>query len=191
MLGRATRRCDEIGKEIFRIFDAVRVYETLEDYTSMKPIVPNPKATFTELVNEMNQIDSNERAKKQLDQIIAKLQRKKNKIKGQNEEIFKYNADKKDPESFIIMLKDMSELEAINNITKYANLWKFLDEFKPSPIAQYVSEHEDEYITTERGYGKGQKPEDYLDSFKTFVQENVNKIAALQIICTRPKELDR
>ena len=65
MLGRATRRCDDIGKEIFRIFDAVKVYETLEDYTSMKPIVPNPKATFTDLVNEMDKIESNERAKKQ------------------------------------------------------------------------------------------------------------------------------
>jgi type I restriction enzyme R subunit len=27
MLGRATRLCDEIGKETFRIFDAVRIYE--------------------------------------------------------------------------------------------------------------------------------------------------------------------
>ena len=59
------------------------------------------------------------------------------------------------------------------------------------PLAQYVSDHEDEYISTERGYGNGQKPEDYLVSFKDFIQENVNKIAALQIICTRPKELDR
>lgn len=191
MLGRATRRCDEIGKEIFRIYDAVKVYETLEDYTSMKPIVPNPKATFTDLVNEMDKIESNERAKKQLEQIIAKLQRKKNKIKGHNEEVFKYNTEGKDPESFINMLKDVSEDKAISRITQYTELWKFLDEFKPSPLAQYVSEHEDEYISTERGYGKGQKPEDYLESFKDFIQENVNKIAALQIICTRPKELDR
>ena len=26
MLGRATRKCDEIGKETFRIFDAVDLY---------------------------------------------------------------------------------------------------------------------------------------------------------------------
>src|SRR5690606_17458175 len=33
MMGRATRLCPEIDKQFFRIFDAVRVYEALEDYT--------------------------------------------------------------------------------------------------------------------------------------------------------------
>jgi superfamily II DNA or RNA helicase len=31
MIGRATRRCDEIGKEVFRIFDAVDLYPHLQD----------------------------------------------------------------------------------------------------------------------------------------------------------------
>ena len=30
MLGRATRLCEEIGKETFRIFDAVKIYEALQ-----------------------------------------------------------------------------------------------------------------------------------------------------------------
>ena len=54
-----------------------------------------------------------------------------------------------------------------------------------------MSEHEDESRGIERGYGRGQKPEDYLLSFEQFIKENINKIAALQIICTRPQELDR
>lgn len=191
MLGRATRRCDEIGKESFRIFDAVRVYETLEDYTSMKPVAPNPKTTFTQLVEELPEIGSNERAQKQLDQIIAKLQRKKNRIQGNNQEKFQYAAQGKDPESFINMLKDTSSSEAPDKLIQYTGLWKFLDEMKSTPAVQYVSDHQDEYLSTERGYGKGQKPEDYLESFKRFIQENQNQIAALQIICTRPKELDR
>ncbi len=33
MLGRATRLCPEIGKEVFRIFDAVDLYSALQDYT--------------------------------------------------------------------------------------------------------------------------------------------------------------
>ena len=66
-----------------------------------------------------------------------------------------------------------------------------MDELKASPRMQMVSDHEDEYITTERGYGNATKPEDYIESFKSFLSENMNKIAALQIICTRPKELNR
>ncbi|MCP4052303.1 MAG: type I restriction-modification system endonuclease [Mesoflavibacter sp.] len=191
MLGRATRRCDDIGKEVFNIYDAVRLYESLEDFTTMKPVVVSPKASFTQLIEELDDIESNDRVKKQLQQIISKLQRKKNKIKGQSEEIFKYNSGGKDPEDFINMLKHLEGEGAAQTLTKYNHLWKFLDEFKPAPKAQFVSEHEDEYLGTERGYGKGQKPEDYLNSFKDFLQENLNKVSALQIVCTKPKELDR
>lgn len=191
MLGRATRLCDEIGKESFKIYDAVRLYEALEDYTQMKPVSPSPTTTFEQLKDELVQIDNNERAKRQIEQIIAKLQRKKKNIREQQEDIFKYNAEGKDPESFINMLKDLPIDESINKIIKYTTLWKFLDELKPSPSVQLVSEHLDEYRGMERGYGKGQKPEDYLESFKNFIAENSNKIAALNIICTRPKELDR
>jgi type I restriction enzyme R subunit len=76
MLGSATRRCDEIDKEVFRIYDAVQIYEALQDYTQMKPVTVNPLATFEELAAELGRIDSNERAAKQLDQIIAKFRRK-------------------------------------------------------------------------------------------------------------------
>ncbi|UTW65392.1 type I restriction-modification system endonuclease [bacterium SCSIO 12643] len=191
MLGRATRRCDDIGKEVFRIFDAVRVYETLEDYTSMKPVSPNPSTTFTQLAEEMELIESNERARKQLEQIIAKLQRKRKKLSTEDEERFRYNAEGKDPDSFIDMLKDHVANESPAQVMQYAQLWKFLDEYKSAPALLYWAEQKDEYLTTERGYGKGEKPEDYLDSFSVFIKQNLNKIAALQIICRRPKELDR
>ena len=42
-----------------------------------------------------------------------------------------------------------------------------------------------------RGYGDGVKPEDYLDSFASFIKTNMNEIVALNIVCTRPKELTR
>lgn len=38
MLGRATRLCPEIGKTHFNIFDAVRVYEDLDDTSNMKSV---------------------------------------------------------------------------------------------------------------------------------------------------------
>lgn len=190
MLGRATRRCDEIGKEVFNIYDAVRLYESLEDFTTMKPVVINPKTSFSQLVSEFDDIESNERAKKQLDQIITKLQRKKNLI-IKEEEVFKYNSKGKDPDEFIQMLKDIEDKETASTLVDLSPLWKFLDELKPAPRVQYVSDHDDEYLRTERGYGKGEKPEDYLNSFKVYIEQNINKVAALQIICNRPRALDR
>lgn len=192
MLGRATRLCEEIGKEAFKIFDAVRIYEALEEFTNMKPVVPNPTTSFAELAGEIKHFkDDEDRLKRQIEQIIAKLQRKKNKISDQADDKFKFNAGGKDVESYINMLKELPVHESIKEIVKATELWKFLDEFKPAPAYQLVSEHPDEARETERGYGKAKKPEDYIEGFRKFIQENANKIAAINIICNKPTELDR
>ncbi len=191
MLGRATRRCDDIGKEQFRIFDAVRLYEGLQDYTQMKPVVPNPKTSFTQLVDEFDHIDKEERIQQQIEQIIAKFQRKKQRISGGDLDRFSYHTQGVEPEQFAERLKEIKESADIAGIKKLSSLWTFLDELKPSARMKMISIHEDDFIGTERGYGNARKPEDYLQSFESFIKENMNKIAALQIVCTRPKELDR
>ncbi|HZL11058.1 MAG TPA: type I restriction-modification system endonuclease [Prolixibacteraceae bacterium] len=191
MLGRATRRCDEIGKEVFRIFDAVKIYEALQDYTQMKPVTVDPKISFEQLAEELNRIGSNDRAEKQVEQIIAKFQRKRQHITEENLDQFKYRAGGHDPESFINFLNEAKDNHSFEQINQLTGVWKYLDELKPSPSFQFVSEHEDESRGIERGYGNSQKPEDYIQSFHQFITENLNKMAALQIICTRPQELDR
>ncbi|MGA7934028.1 MAG: hypothetical protein WCA35_10820 [Kovacikia sp.] len=56
MLGRATHPCDDIGKEVFRVFDAVRLYEAIAPVSSMKPLVVNPKLSFIQLVEELGTV---------------------------------------------------------------------------------------------------------------------------------------
>lgn len=192
MLGRATRLCPEIDKEVFRIYDAVRLYEALQDYTQMKPISANPKASFKQLVDEMDEISSEERCKKQIEQIIAKLQRKKQFLTAENSDRFEYHTGGKDADTVIAGLHQGKNNDPRAAIKEYkTGFWTFLDKLKPTPRIQLVSEHKDEFKGIERGYGQGQKPEDYLDGFKQFIEENLNKISALQMICKRPKELDR
>jgi type I restriction enzyme R subunit len=54
-----------------------------------------------------------------------------------------------------------------------------------------VSEHADELRYHGRGFGHGKTPQDYLDEFKNFINSNLNTIAALKVVCTRPHELTR
>lgn len=190
MLGRATRRCDEINKTIFSIYDAVRVYEALSDYTAMKPLVPNPTTSFSQLIGEMEHIESEERLKKQIEQIIAKYQRKKALVL-KNPTPFVFNTKGIEPEDFPAYLKGLDSAEIKSNLSSFGNLWNYLDELKAEPQVQLVSEHRDEFLSMERGYGKGMKPEDYLEGLKNFIEENRNKITALSIICTKPSALDR
>ncbi len=76
MLGRATRRCDEIGKETFNIYDAVDIYQQLEKVNSMKPVATQPDITFSKLEQELKQQTVPELQQLAKDQFLAKLQSK-------------------------------------------------------------------------------------------------------------------
>lgn len=190
MIGRATRRADHIGKEVFKIFDAVRVYEALQDFTEMKPVVARPDQNFQELIEETKKIKDNKNLKRQIEQIIAKLQRKK-RLSENNLDKFKLISNGSTPQDIISNLRKLEGEKAKNYLNTNLYLFRFLDEMKGVPVAQLISEHDDELIATERGYGKGVKPEDYLDGFRRFIKENMNKIPALKIICKSPSDLKR
>lgn len=190
MLGRATRLCPEIDKQFFKIYDAVRVYEALEDFTQMKT-VSNPSISFQKLIEELEFIDTPERARKQLEQIVAKLQRKRRQIQEGQLEEFMYLAKGDTPEEFIENLLAIEGTDVKNVLTNYSSLWDFLDTKIYQPKMQLLSEHIDEVIGVDRGYGNAEKPEDYIEGFKKFIEENKNEILAIKTICTKPAELDR
>src|SRR5262249_38294116 len=56
-----------------------------------------------------------------------------------------------------------------------------------------VSEKSDQVHEVTRGYGKhgSRRPDDYLEAFRAFVSNNVNKLPALLVVTQRPKELTR
>lgn len=53
MLGRATRLCPDIGKEVFRIYDAVDLYATLQSVSNMQPLVKDPRVALSTLYAEL------------------------------------------------------------------------------------------------------------------------------------------
>ncbi|QAY65038.1 type I restriction-modification system endonuclease [Paenibacillus protaetiae] len=191
MLGRATRRCDEIGKDHFMIYDAVGIYETLKPYTDMKPVVTKPTVSLDVLTSELAQLEDEEKGKPHKDQIIAKMQRKKRTWTQKDHDDFKALSGGMSIEKFIDDLKSMSVLQASSDLQTKKPLVAFIDENRGRGHRIYISEHEDKLISTSRGYGDADKPEDYLEGFHAFITENLNLIPALTIICTRPNDLTR
>lgn len=106
ILGRATRLCDAIGKETFRIFDAVKIYEVLQGMTAIQPVAVNPAITFTQLVREIVQVTSDTERALVRDQFVAKLQRKKRHLSEAAASDFETRAGMS-PEAFIERLKSM------------------------------------------------------------------------------------
>lgn len=191
MLGRATRLCEKIRKTHFEIYDPVGVYESLQDVSMMKPIVVNPDADFGDLMEGLN-LPTEEQVQNQIDLIVAKMRRKIKNLSKQQMEYFGVLSDGKNPQQFIEEILDLTPNEAKAMILKNTPVFELLSQSKRTiERAVVISNKEDELLSHTRGYGNGQKPQDYLDEFRTFISENVEKIEALKLICTRPASLTR
>lgn len=97
-----------------------------------------------------------------------------------------------DPTQFIIDIQHREPEDAKKRLLHYVDMFEMLQQSNANsgrPVV--ISDKEDELLEHSRGYGKSSRPEDYLDAFATYVKTNLNEIAALNIVCTRPKELTR
>ncbi|MDH5671160.1 MAG: type I restriction-modification system endonuclease [Myxococcales bacterium] len=191
MLGRATRRCDGIGKEVFRIFDAVDLYSALDAYTAMKPVVVNPTIGFAALIDELGKLPSDDDRAEVVAQIVAKLQRKKRKLGKQALEQFEAAAGM-GPDDVLRLLRDEGPEAAQKWFVEHASLGVVLDSARTGggqPIL--ISEHEDKVRRVEQGFGDNSPPGDYIEEFRQYVKENLNKLPALIAVTQRPRELSR
>ncbi len=191
MVGRATRLCPDIGKDYFRIFDCVDIYSALAPFTDMKPVVQSASITVQQLVRELNEVKDETGRQAVFDQLIAKLQAKARRIKGKRLEEFFDLADV-EPKAMVKTLREGTSVGAATFFQKHPGIVAFLDaKRKGGQGSIYVSDHQDEIKSVERGYGGNRKPEDYLDEFRTFIDANLNTIPALLIVTQRPRELTR
>lgn len=211
MLGRATRLCPDVDKEVFRIFDAVDLYAALDPVNTMKPVVQSvsiPLAQlFAEIVDEKShRLPGSEAGRSYADDVKDQIVVR---IRGLVRRAMKSLPDHPELKMPLEMLEKTAGVqindwpEALKKfdtasvtalIKGTPNLLKLLESLQlggNGGTGQVISNHEDELVGVETGYGKAKKPEDYLDAFKQFISENRNKIAALNIAVTRPRELTR
>lgn len=193
MLGRATRLCDSLygtgeHKDRFQIFDAVDIYNALEPLTEMKPVVTRPNITFAQLAKELLEVDDAEFRGQVRDEFIAKLRRKNLSDQqveqlgaacGMDQDQLIEHAQASDPEQLGRWLADRP---AVSDI---------LDAAPRGAARLIISEHEDELRRVERGYGTASRPDDYLEAFRTFLEQNLDEIPALVVVAQRPRDLTR
>ena len=190
MIGRATRLCDAIDKTHFRIFDAVRIYEALKNFTDMKPVVVNPNISFSQLFQELETTEGEE-SELVRQQLIAKLRRKQQRLSENQTAQFRLLTGE-EPAAFINRLQQLPINEARRWLGTIPGLAELLDQQWDGPAEpQFLSEHDDALRSIERGYGEATRPEDYLDGFSAFVRDSGNDLPALTTVLQRPWELTR
>ncbi len=188
MLGRATRLCPEIGKTHFNIFDAVRVYEDLDSTSGMKSV--SISKTISELLEDLFR-SSGENKQPVKDRILARLQRKNNDLTPEQKYDISERLDGIDLKTYVYKLKSCTQDAFIETCKKDKDFLLWIDSLKGKKKGYFYSEKKDTLKETTRGYGNTEKPEDYLDAFAKYVNENKDKIEAIRIACTKPSDMTR
>ncbi len=190
MIGRATRRCDEIGKTHFRIFDAVDIYANLQDFTDMHPVVVDPALSFADLVRDLEAAPADTDRAIVRDQIVVKLRGALKRIDDDRRQALE--AVLGPLAALPDQLKDADPEETIALFRQHPSLAAVLD----APRQRrgdgiYISEHEDELVSVEDDYGGNASPTDYISGFEAFVRANMNAVPALIAATQRPRDLTR
>jgi type I restriction enzyme R subunit len=194
MIGRATRLCAEIGKENFRIYDAVDLYANLQEMSDMRPVVVRPDIDLARLVADLEQAGADEDRDWVGDQIVVRLRALARRMDdGQREEFARHA--RQSPEEALAALQARSGAEKLEWFRDNPRAVEILDR-KPVPrqrpengIALYGG---DDVVTAIREiFGSNATPEDYIEGFERFVRENMNAIPALIAVTQRPRDLTR
>jgi type I restriction enzyme R subunit len=211
MIGRATRRCDEIGKTVFKIYDPVDIYSKLQDISTMKPLVKDPNVTIDQLIGELTNPQSSEtpghkadttHAQDVLDSLnqkIMRVLRKAAKLAESKPEIKKKLDVLEElwgvePSKLHNYFKKIGPEKTSTFINKHSSLSSQLNDVSVLLGTDYfpvISEHEDRILERIQSYGAYKKPGDYLEGFQDFILNNKNKSAALSVIVNKPKDLTR
>jgi type I restriction enzyme R subunit len=196
MLGRATRLCPDlygkgIDKEVFHIFDAVDIYAALEDFSTMKPVVKETQLTFARVLEHLSKAPTAADRKSAFEELVAMLQRKRRRLQREDEKI-QHNCGQTVLE-LITAVRDAGPKGALTIFNRTPALADLLDDVggTSTPNSLLISEHPDQLETKEHGYGKHQRPADYLDAFGRWLKENINRLPALLVVTKRPRELTR
>ena len=215
MMGRATRRCDDIGKTVFRIYDPVDIYAALAEVNTMQPLVKNPDITLAQLVGELCDESSLEQAlsvagdepgQSQADTILSQLSQKLMRVlrKAQSKAERHPALQQKlaelgqewgvEPDKLHQHLHQIGPKQASDFLRQHLTLLSELaqvEELVGSEYRPVISEHQDKLLLREQSYGTYGRPEDYLDSFADFIRQQINSNAALMAVVNAPSNLTR
>lgn len=195
MMGRATRRCENLygpglDKEVFYIYDAVRLYESLRDHTDIKPVVANPKVSFGEAVENLLAAGGKEYRGILAREVVGKLRRLCGRIERYSLDEFEALAGGS-PDDVADRLAHATPDEVAEFFRSRPELVDLLD-FVPSETQKrFISHHPDQVRAVTRGYGDADRPEDYLRSFQEFLERKSHEIPALLVVTQRPRDLTR
>jgi type I site-specific restriction endonuclease len=139
MLGRATRLCSEIGKTHFNIFDAVGIYDRLQKYTEMKPVVKKQNYSIGDLYESLSNASTEEEATFYREQLVAKIQRKKQRLNEEGRKKFEELSNGKNVDEWVKKVQSYTPQVA----KQHDMLFEYMEKYRVTGERRYISNKED------------------------------------------------
>jgi type I restriction enzyme R subunit len=193
MIGRATRLCPEIGKEHFRIFDAVDLYAELQEMSDMRPVVVKPDIALGQLVTDLQKAETEEDKQWVAGQVIVRMRSLVKRMDAETRESFERHTGES-PEAALQHLSTRTGAELADWLADHPRAVELLERrplYTEKNDGVVISTHADELLRIEEIFGKNTTPEDYITGFERFVRENMNQVPALIAVTQRPRDLTR
>jgi len=191
MMGRGTRRCDDIGKTHFTIFDCFGG-TLLEYFKSVSAFTIEPPVKPTRPIEEIiKNISENRDREYNLRVLVKRLQRIAKNMSAEAREQFAQFIPDGDVERFAKNLPELLEdkFSQTLNILKNPDFQSLLVNYPRAKKGFLVA-----YDTKDQVESTGLivevhgqfKPEEHIKAFCEFIQENKDKIEAIKILLERP-----
>jgi type I restriction enzyme R subunit len=192
MLGRGTRKCPEINKTKFTVFDCfdgtlINYFKNTTDFEIQSP--HRTPLTIPEVIENIWQnIDRDYHVR-----ILAKrLRRIENDMSGEARAEFARWIPDGDIGAFAGKLPALIKQDFTGTMKLLRNeeFQKLLLEYKRAYVPFFIGYEVQDSVSSRKmeRFGKYETAESYLDAFSLFVKENADKVDALSILLKRPRD---
>ena len=195
MMGRGTRRCPEIHKTHFTVFDCFNG-TLLEYFRKITGITAEAPAKATKSIREIvRAVADNEDRDYNIRVLSKRLHRISKNITQQGRSQFEYILGC-DIAEFAETVQQRLETQWDQTIsTLQSETFLDLSENYPRPEKRFIRANgAEDYVSSRVLFrakdGRELGPQDYLKEFERFVRENPEHIEALEILLNRPKSFD-
>ncbi len=194
MMGRGTRKCDEIHKTHFTVFDCfngelIEYFNKVTDFTQTAP--DKPSRSLQEIVQA---ISNNQDRKYNTTCLVKRLQRISKNMSSEAIPLFEKFIEKGDIGKFANELTEKLDKNFVQTINLLGNkqFQEAVMNYPKAPKTFIVAYETKDEVSSEYVFktldGKELRPADYLKEFEQFVKKNPEKIQAIKILLERPKD---
>ncbi len=192
MLGRGTRRCEEINKDSFTVFDCFdgTLIEYFKDVSNFKFEAPGtPTVPIDEVIRRIN---NNEDRDYNVNVLVKRLRRIEKTMSSDARKDFSAYIPEGDVGMFAANLVQLLKRDfgGTMKILNNKDFQKLLVAYKRPPTSFFIAREQEDTVYSEPVFSVGDrylKPAEYLTAFTEFVKEHKHDLEAMKIVLEKPK----